>query len=650
MVIISKEMETVVSFSGKVDSSLVSAAAKAAKEMQEYEREMAKANDISVREARAAIKMAKEVVKEKENAVAEAKRIAMKAAADSERIAEKQAQEELRIAMKAAADHKAVLAKRSDHIKQFFKSAGRVTGNILKGMAVSGLAVATAVTVAISGLAKEGIELASDLAEVQNVVSTTFGESENIINDFAQSALNNFGITELNAKNFTGTMGAMFKSMNVGEKDMVNMSTNLAALAGDMGSFYNLDSTDAFEKLRSGISGETEPLKELGINMSVDNLSEFAKAQGETTKFSDMDQAQQAMIRYGFIMEATADAQGDFLRTSDGYANQQRLFSENIKQLSGRVMQGVLPAFASVFKVLNTFMAEMDIKPLTDFIASISNMVIANMPLIQEILPQIANLVLGLLPLITDLITNFLPLATDILPLLLNFATMLMPLFSTIVSVLMPIASILLTAFMDAIGPLIPIITELLVLLTPVLTVIAKIVGFLIKIVASTIGVFLKELVERFKKVGEVIGDIISFFGGKKDKKDSTKTVADASSSMKEYAQGGFASVPSIFGEAGLEAAIPIKPGNPHSIGLLYRAADMLGLHNEADNRPVSPVFMPRLITAAAGGNTNSYTFINNSAITGGSKEEIEPLLKRNAQEVKKIFDDFREDEEWRNF
>lgn len=191
---------------------------------------------------------------------------------------------------------------------------------------------------------KAAIGVASDLNEVQNVVDTTFGTEGAIkINEWARNAAEAFGESELQAKQFTSTLGAMFKSMGVGQADMEEMSMSLAGLAGDMASFYNLDPTEAFEKLRSGISGETEPLKQLGINMSVANLEAFALSEGITTAYNSMTQAEQATLRYQYIMSATADAQGDFANTSDSLANQQRILQLEIQTLAAEIGQDLMP-------------------------------------------------------------------------------------------------------------------------------------------------------------------------------------------------------------------------------------------------------------------------------------------------------------------
>lgn len=190
---------------------------------------------------------------------------------------------------------------------------------------------------------KEAIQTASDIQEVQNVVDVTFGDNAAAIESWANTARSQFGLTELQAKQYTSTMGAMLKSMGIGESDVYGMSTAMAGLAADMASFYNLDFDEAFSKIRSGISGETEPLKQLGINMSVANLEAYALSQGITAAYESMSQAEQATLRYNYLMSVTADAQGDFARTSDGLANSWRQFKTSMSSVVASIGEAVLP-------------------------------------------------------------------------------------------------------------------------------------------------------------------------------------------------------------------------------------------------------------------------------------------------------------------
>ena len=204
---------------------------------------------------------------------------------------------------------------------------------------------------------KTGIDYASDLAEVQNVVDVTFGSATEAINSWSKECLAAYGMNEVSAKRYAGTIGAMLKSSGLAGDAIVDMSKDMVGLAGDMASFYNLDLETAFEKIRSGISGETEPLKQLGINMSVANLEAYALSQGITTAYNEMSQAEQVMLRYNYLMSATADAQGDFARTQDSYANQTRLLSESWLEFTGVMAEQLLPVLTTIVSWLNNIVA-----------------------------------------------------------------------------------------------------------------------------------------------------------------------------------------------------------------------------------------------------------------------------------------------------
>jgi len=230
-------------------------------------------------------------------------------------------------------------------------------GNQFSGMLKKLVAGFSAVKIgkALLDIGKDAIAAASDLEEVQNVVDVTFGQGASKIESWAKAAGSQFGLTETQAKRFTSTLGAMMKSAGLSGNKIVDMSTDLAGLTADMASFYNLDFDTAFQKIRSGISGETEPLKQLGINMSVANLNAFALQQGLSKTFDQMNQGEQTMLRYQYLMQATADAQGDFSRTSDGYANSVRKLQTNIDQLKTTLGKTFIDAVTEATGFLNTF-------------------------------------------------------------------------------------------------------------------------------------------------------------------------------------------------------------------------------------------------------------------------------------------------------
>ena len=170
-------------------------------------------------------------------------------------------------------------------------------------------------------------------------------------------------MTETQAKKFTSTLGAMMKSAGMSGDEIIGMSTDLAGLAADMASFYNLDFETAFQKIRSGISGETEPLKQLGINMSVANLEAYALSKGITTAFNSMTQGEQTMLRYQYMMQATADAQGDFSRTADGFANASRRVESALTSINTKIGQVFLPVIGDAMSGLAEFLEKVTEEP-----------------------------------------------------------------------------------------------------------------------------------------------------------------------------------------------------------------------------------------------------------------------------------------------
>ena len=226
-------------------------------------------------------------------------------------------------------------------------------GNLIK--AAAGLQVVRKLV----DFGKSAVTLGSDITEVENVVDVAFGSMADKAYEFASTATEKFGLSELAAKNYSGTMMAMLKSSGVAQKSAAEMSTTLAGLAGDLASFFNIDTDTAFYKLRSGISGEIEPLKQLGINLSVANLQAYALSQGITTSYNSMSQAEKVLLRYNYILSVTGDAQNDFSRTSGTWANQVRLLTLNLQSLAAVLGQGIIAGILPAIQSLNAFMSKL---------------------------------------------------------------------------------------------------------------------------------------------------------------------------------------------------------------------------------------------------------------------------------------------------
>ena len=249
-----------------------------------------------------------------------------------------------------------VITKIANNIKRVVSVVGGAVNNIKSKFNILNSTLARGLSLtALVAVGKKGLELSSDLAEVQNVVETTFGKSSNIINEFAESALKNFGLTELQAKKYVSTLGAIAKASGESDEATLQMSTNLTKLTADVASFFNYDYDTAFNKIRSGLTGETEPLKDLGVVMTVANLEQYRLAQGIQTSYSAMSSAEQMALRYNYIMQALTDTQGDFNKTQASWANQLRILQGQAQQLGailGNLLQKVLYPVLSVVNAI----------------------------------------------------------------------------------------------------------------------------------------------------------------------------------------------------------------------------------------------------------------------------------------------------------
>ena len=233
------------------------------------------------------------------------------------------------------------------------KTASFNLGNLLK------TAIGFKAIRGLANLGKSAIGFGSAITEIENVVDVSFGSMADEAYKFASTAKEQFGLSELAAKQYSGTMMAMMKSSGVAQDAASKMSISLAGLAGDIASFYNIDTDTAFQKIRSGISGEIEPLRQLGINLSVANMEAYALSRGITTSYNAMSQAEKVALRYNYLMSVTGDVQGDFARTSGTWANQVRLLTLNFQSLSAVIGQGLIAGILPAIQALNALMSKL---------------------------------------------------------------------------------------------------------------------------------------------------------------------------------------------------------------------------------------------------------------------------------------------------
>lgn len=525
-------------------------------------------------------------------------------------------------------------------------------GNLVKGVLIGtlGARAISSLGSAMLEAGRNGLQLASDLTEVQNVVDKTFGDSAGSINRWSKNALMNYGLAELSAKKYSSTLGAMLKSSGLSEKNTLEMSQALTGLAGDFASFYNLAQDDAFDKIRAGIAGETEPLRQLGINMTVANLEAYALSKGIKTSYEKMDQASQVALRYSYLMEKSKDAQGDFAQTQGSYANQQRLLTTNLNQLSSTIMSKVLPILTKYVQKGN------------EWIRSIANSP-DKLEMIQNGVVKAANTIVGLgeaalrtagfirdnwwiiEPMIWGItgamvawnVATKAGMVIHALTKAWQIGSAVMMMFQSGAS-LATVAQWALNAAMTA-NPIGLIIVGIGALIAGIVLLYKnwdKVMSFFgwaangaaegIKIAFGGVGKFFGFVFENtfglikgyfglyarianfvisgLNKVQFNVPDWVPLIGG--------KHVGINIPLIPTFANGGFANQPSIFGEAGPEAAIPLKR-TPRSLGLLERTARILGVGGGGLQLTYAPV------------------------IYGSNRAELEPILQQHKEDIREM-------------
>ena len=220
---------------------------------------------------------------------------------------------------------------------------------------------------AFRGLGK-AINISSSLTEVQNVVDVTFGKYKNLVNEMSETSIAMYGMSELTVKQVSSRFQAMGTAMGFAQGRMADMSVELTKLTADMASFYNVSQEDVAKDLESIFTGQTRPMRTYGIDLTQATLQEWALNQGMEANMKTMTQAEKTMLRYQYVMAHTGQAQGDFLRTQDTWANQTRILKQNIQQLASVVGGTLINSLKPLVKALNVVILQM-----TKFAEIISN-------------------------------------------------------------------------------------------------------------------------------------------------------------------------------------------------------------------------------------------------------------------------------------
>ena len=221
--------------------------------------------------------------------------------------------------------------------------AANAVGRVFRRMGRVISRAALVIKIALVGALVAGVKFASDLTEATNKMNAVFGDSSEIIEEFAESSARNFGIAESDAKSYAATLGQILKVSGLTAEASAEMSIELLKLAADMASFNDISIDEALTKIQAGLVGEVEPLRRVGVLLSEAAVQTKALELGLASSKDEITDQIKVQARFALIMEQTADAQGDFQRTSDEFANSLRIVGAQLKNVLAIVGQALLP-------------------------------------------------------------------------------------------------------------------------------------------------------------------------------------------------------------------------------------------------------------------------------------------------------------------
>ena len=232
------------------------------------------------------------------------------------------------------------------------KKAQKNVGKFGKKMKSIGRSMSMSITMPLLAVGAGAVKLASDFAESLNKVRVSFGDSSKVVEDFAETTLKNFGIAEGSTLQMASLFGDMGTSLGLTQKEAATMGTTLVGVAGDLASFKDIGIDIAQTALAGIFTGETESLKKMGILITETTLknSEYFKSLNKT--WTSLTNVEKIQIRYNEILRQTTNAQGDYIETSEGFANQMRGLQETLKETGAELGKELIPLATDLVKVL----------------------------------------------------------------------------------------------------------------------------------------------------------------------------------------------------------------------------------------------------------------------------------------------------------
>ena len=357
--------------------------------------------------------------------------------------------------------------------RQFSKGfAGSIKGLI-------GPALVAGAGVAIAGFVKSSVKEASTLQESLNAVNVSFGASAEGIKKLGEEAAASLGVSNSQFNAAAVGFASFAKTIAGPGGDVTNTIDDLTTRAADFASVMNLEVSDALQKFRAGLSGEAEPLKQFGINVSEANVKAYAMANGIGEIGRELTETEKVQARYGFIMQETNLMAGDFANTADGWANSMRILKSTVADAQGElgnlllpVLQTLVPAIMPIIRQAMPVLIDMfnaltpaidavieNLGPFFDAMTPIFdafNLLIgAGADIIKAILPPLVKILKALAPIVLAVVEAFMPLVEALLPPLIRLVEALLPFLDMVASMLADFWIPLLAKLVEAILPVV---------------------------------------------------------------------------------------------------------------------------------------------------------------------------------------------------
>ena len=257
-----------------------------------------------------------------------------------------QAMVELADATRKADPPTRTLAERLDSLKTNLTA-------FASGARTVGLGLSAAITAPIVAIGAATIKLGMDAVESENLVSVSFGDMRAAADTWSKELSDKLGLNQFELRKTAGTIFNMTTSMGINRQAAFDMSTGVAKLAADMSSFRNIPMEEALLKIRSGLTGEAEPLKAIGILVDDATIKTFAYAHGIAKQGEELTQQQKVMARWGAILQQTANDQGDLARTLDSPTNQLRLMKTRLEEAATALGVSLMPMVQKAISMIS---------------------------------------------------------------------------------------------------------------------------------------------------------------------------------------------------------------------------------------------------------------------------------------------------------